>query len=826
MAIMILKNKLIGASIGAVLLAGGTVLLIKFVFPEPVRRPIVNEARGLIVALERLAELPRSLAARLKPLPVPAYRLVIDPEHQRELDQYFKLQEGNLEREKIYVPAVFYDPDGERYDVRVTHRGDGGQHFRFPQKSWRIVFPDENLLLGKKAITLIYPEERGFLVEALNAHRAKKLDLVTPETGFIYLFINRHEAGLYYEFEHWSEEMLERSGLKTDGNFYGEEGLGSEDLYRSTSHWQQYVANAPGAENREDLALLLAVLNHPSDEYFIRHIADILDLEAFYRWNVHSLLSGSEHQDAIHNARLYFDPTLGKFKFILWDVGIGDLEAPIEESGIDPADYNPLVQRILAHPPFLAKRNAHLSSYLADSETIADDFRYYDELYQTLRPAFYRDTLKNYSNRFFEKEVARYRDILSRDIAYLRERYLNAEPPPADLEGQESPRTEPNGKHAPPVPTGDAFAHFHDISRSQSEFLAAHPTFWKDATGELHLGPGSVVLHDTTLVPRNTRLHIEPGTDVFLDAGASLVSYSAIDALGTARYPIRFLPLDSEKPWGTLAIIGAPNESRFTNVFFLHAMKRPDPPLSPDEHRTIAGPINGMMFRGMVTVRHAAISIAASTLTHAAGDDALSIQYGSFTITDSLFRENSADAFDADFSNGTIARTALRDSGNDGVDIDGTLVSVEDVVVTRSGDKGFSLGAGTELELENSVIDTADIGVAIKDDSSATLTHALIVGARIGLTIYHDNPVFPDAIATATVTASVIAQSIERAISAPPDARLTVERSIIEGDFSDADITVTTSTPHFRNAAAGDYRLLDAPDGEPIGLKYLPRVPR
>ncbi|MDP3735416.1 MAG: CotH kinase family protein [bacterium] len=823
---MTLKNKWVGASIGAVLLAGGTMLLIKFVFPEPVRRPIVNEARGLYVALERLTEIPQSLTARLKPLPVPAYRLVIDPEHERELDDYFRIQEGNLDREKIYVPAVFYDPDGRRYDVRVTYRGDGGQHFRFPQKSWRIVFPDESLFMGKKAITLIYPEEREFLVEATNFHRAKKLGLAAPETGFVYLFVNRHEAGLYYEFEHWSEELLERNRLKTDGNLYGEQGLGSEDLYRSTSHWQQYVANAPGAEHKEDLALLIAILNHPSDEYFNRNIDDILDLETFYRWNVHALLSGSEHQDAIHNARLYFDPTLGKFKYIPWDVNIGDLEAPIESRGIDPKDYNPLVLRILAHQPFLEKRNRLLREYLADSETVADDFRYYDELYQTLRPAFYRDTLKNYSNRFFREEVARYRDILSRNIAYLQEHYLEAEPPPAAPAERERPLAEPDGEYAPPVPTGDAFTYFHDISRSPEEFLAAHPNFSKDTAGELHLGPGSVVLRATTLVPENTRLHIEAGTDVFLDAHASLVSYSAIDARGTAERPIRFLPLSPTEPWGTLAIIDAPNESRFENVFFLHTAKRPDPPLSPDEHRTIAGPINGMLFRGMVTVRHAAVSIAASTFAHAAGDDALSVQYGSFAITDSLFRDNSADAFDADFASGTIMRTAFRDSGNDGVDIDGTKALVEDVVVTRTGDKGFSLGASTELELKNSVIDTADIGVAIKDDSSATLTHALIVGARIGINIYHDNPIFPAATATAKVSASVIAQSTERTISVPRDAQLAMDRSIIEGGFPGSAEDVIDVTPRFRNAAAGDYRLLDAPGGETIGLRYLPRVPR
>ncbi len=828
MCMKYVTHRRVAAGLGALLLLGGSALLVKFVLPEDVRRPIVDETRGLLVALRRLADVPLSLSARLRLLPVPIYRLVIDPADQQALDEYFMLQEGNLNRDKLYVPAVFYGPDGERFDVEVSHRGDGGQHFRFPKKSWRIVFPDETLFKGMKAITLIYPEERGFLTEAMNYRRAKQLGLATPDTSFVYLFINRHDAGLYYEFEHWTEEMLERNGLTPDGNLYGEAGLGSVDLYRDTAYWNQYVAKAPGAERREDLALLLAVLNHPSDDYFYRRIGDILDLDSFYRWNVHALLSGSPHQDSMHNIRLYFDPTQGKCIFLAWDVGVDDLENPDPgaEPGVggDPTQANPIARRILAEPRFLAERNALLSAYLTDTETVARDMAYYDELYRTLRPAFLRDPLKNHSNNFFKTEVARIRDVFARNISFLTTRYAADTAPTRE----QAVATTPPGiadASLSPVATGSAFAHFHDIGSSPYEFAARHPAFQVNGRGELSVGPGAVVLRGVTVVPKHTRLHIAPGTDLYLERGASLVSYSAIEAVGTALNPIRFLPLE-QAPWGTLAIIGAPDESRFEHVFFLHTPEQPTPPLSLGEHRTVAGPINGMMFRGMVTVRHAAIAISASTFKHAAGDDALNVQYGAFTVTDSLFLDNSADAFDADVASGSIVRSAFRNSGNDGIDFDATRAHVEDVVVDGSGDKGLSLGVGSELRLTNSLIRTAAIGVAVKDDSAALITNATIVGARTGVALYQDNPIFPDARGTATVTRSVITKGAPNAIAAARGARLVVEQSLVEDGFSGAQETIVTTTPQFRNAAAGDYRLVHHAGDESIGLQTLPKVPR
>ncbi|MBK8095719.1 MAG: CotH kinase family protein [Planctomycetes bacterium] len=84
-----------------------------------------------------------------------------------------------------------------------------------------------------------------------------------------------------------------------------------------------------------------------------------------------------------------------------------------------------------------------------------------------------------------------------------------------------------------------------------------HPwSFVDPAPRDVVLGPGSVDVTTTLVVPSSGRLLIQPGTDIRLAAGVGIVCAGEVTMVGTATAPIELVPADSE-PWGAVAIAGA-----------------------------------------------------------------------------------------------------------------------------------------------------------------------------------------------------------------------------------------------------------------------------
>ena len=219
-----------------------------------------------------------------------------------------------------YVNAKFI-ADGKEYAVKIKYRGSTSQHWSYPKKSIRIKFKEPSMFRGMSEINLVVPESRGYLMESFNNYRARKLGLPALKDDFVNLKINWRGYGVYYLIEGWTKEFLERENkLTADSNLYGDKTFDS-NLYEDIKSWQKYIANPEENENNfSDLARLLKVINEPDDEVFYKTIGTILDMDNFMKWVVHSTLSGSFHQDFKHNARIYFDPTIGKFKFIPWQI--------------------------------------------------------------------------------------------------------------------------------------------------------------------------------------------------------------------------------------------------------------------------------------------------------------------------------------------------------------------------------------------------------------------------------------------------------------------------------------------------------------------------
>jgi len=343
---------------------------------------------------------------------LPVYDLVIQPANLEELNQSLPGVDGCpsfLEEHQKKVPATFIY-NNQKYKVKVRYHGGAAAHWQGKKKSWQIIFSETNLFNGMRKINLVIPEDRAFSLEHLNHYRAKKMGLLVPETRFIVLKVNGRNPSAYFEIEGWSEEFLEKHGI-LESNLYTERDMPAYhvdpvDILSQTIYWKKHVNRQDAVDDFSEIKLLVDLITQASDEEFYQKIPNLLDMDDFYKWQAHSILAGSIHQDFIHNMKLYFDPALGKFKLIPWDQEQRDQDRFMD------LHYNTLVSRILKNPQFIHQRNKILWDYVKNEENLKDDLEFYDQTYQQIKTAFYQDKIKIYSNFHFDRQVEERRGLL------------------------------------------------------------------------------------------------------------------------------------------------------------------------------------------------------------------------------------------------------------------------------------------------------------------------------------------------------------------------------------------------------------------------------
>jgi len=351
---------------------------------------------------------------------IPQYRLVIKSENLRKLNDALpsSLSDDVISGQvllsddfKDTVPAEFYY-DNKKYEVKVRYRGENANHWTRPKKSWQIKFDKDTPFNGLMTLKLIIPDDRGYFAEMLNNYRAQKLGLFFPQMEFAQFYVNNDYHGVYLAIEDFTNEFLETSQKPPDANIYvtDDQYINNQQdysIFDNIDYWRKQAGDSLfGYENFSELDFLLKRLQSPD---FADTAADIIDMDSFYHWNITAILAGSSHQGDGGNVRLYFNNVKGKFEFIPWDV---------ELKSYLPAELNNTVMaKILNSSKFYAERNQRLWNYVKDDNNLADDLRYYDDLYNKIKPAFYSDLKKFDNNLAFNRRVAevrsQYKDIFN-----------------------------------------------------------------------------------------------------------------------------------------------------------------------------------------------------------------------------------------------------------------------------------------------------------------------------------------------------------------------------------------------------------------------------
>jgi hypothetical protein len=327
------------------------------------------------------------------------------------LNSIHERKEKNILSKKYFNGDLLYKDKAYRIQIRVRW-GQTETHYAFKKKSYKIKFLDP-FPKGIRGLEFIIIRDKQYITEATSLYLAKKMGLIVPQFWFGNLTINGDRHGLYFISERLDDKMLEKNKLQ-NGNLYVDNGgadLNTEAYNRNSK--VNYPINHHASINK-----LLNIMKDNNIEHFKKQIGSILDIEDFIRWSVHANLMGTSHQMFAGNLRLYFDPTKGQFRHIIWNT-----DSHLFPS-IDFQVKNELALKLMRIPEFRLKRNQLLWKYVANDKALIDLGKFYDDTYNNIKYALFSDSKKKDSNLLAYLNIKLRRGYLSKNFILKRKEIL------------------------------------------------------------------------------------------------------------------------------------------------------------------------------------------------------------------------------------------------------------------------------------------------------------------------------------------------------------------------------------------------------------------
>lgn len=238
-----------------------------------------------------------------------------------------------------------------------------------------------------------------------------------------------------------------------------------------------------------------------------------------------------------------------------------------------------------------------------------------------------------------------------------------------------------------------AFAErFHgEIERTPAEFVKRHPIFKLDSSNQqfVILPRGEYSITSTIVFPKSSKLIIEPGAVLRMGSGCSLVSYSPIEARGTAREPIIFGARNSWFKWGVVGLVHT-EKSAFANVHFENARQ---------------AIVNGIDFPGGLSLIETDAEVKSCQFREMFGKDALYCSRGHVLIQDNRIEVAFKDGIDLDDSSGDIRHNVLIHCDDEGIDLsDNVTATVEqNIIRDRHGGRIAATRGADRIRLANTL---------------------------------------------------------------------------------------------------------------------------
>lgn len=725
--------------------------------------PLIRHFSPTWRSIKRITDIPYTLVYSFRKTTLPVYELTISKDDKKKLlDNLpdYPAKSAMWENYKTTVKSDFRAGSYYTKDAKIRHRGVSPNHWNAAKKSWQINLPAETPLGDQTDIRLFIPEDKGWVIGALNAHRAEKLGLITPSISYVRLSVNTVDMGVYLSIEGWEETLLEKHGHPL-GPIFSNQNLDirNVDLFKpeSITLWEnRFDAETPIQEYGQLMYFLKLIANAP-DDVFERELPTIVNMDKLYRWMTVSILSGSMHQGNIANQNWYFNQATGKLEPVSFDTALTRINTALDISG------NRLANRAMKTTRFNKEFNNFLSDYVNNPENLADDIAFYDKTAAEIRPDILSDSKKIQTSKEVLRLIQEQREIVIHNFETAKKMFATQ----GSFVFKYSAETYPLTQAIFGITEFERT--FLAAGASAQDFVRKNPQFRLRGADTLVLPAGTHMFSHTVIVPRNLKLIIEPGARLVFNPNISFISYSPVESRGTASAPVRMQARFSDLPWGVFAVIDAPG----TNIFrYTHIQDGKDTTM------------NGLYFSGNLSVRASNLDFEYSSIARSHADDGIHVLDGRARIASSRFTDASADAIDIDFardSDSLFEKNTFVNGGGDAMDLSFSKIIVRGNTVTNCGDKGISVGEASHPIIEHNIIVQCVIGIAVKDRSEAHISQTFLLENKTGMDLYLKKPHFMKGGAAHLTDSILWGNNID--IHLDPLSQVTVEKSVVEHGY-------------------------------------------
>jgi spore coat protein CotH len=222
-----------------------------------------------------------------------------------------------------YVTADFSYGDETLTNVGVRIKGEGSRRTLDEKAAFKLKFDEfasDRTFRGLRRLTLNnMVEDPSFLAERLAYHLFRAAGLPAPRCNSALVHVNGEFFGVYANVEAEDKTFLRRWFSSDEGNLYEE---GQQDFTPGAEALFDLETNQD-ANDRSDLANLIAVFQAAQPDSFLEDLGAALDTEQFLRFTAAEAAVNQWDMYAYtmfwpNNFRLYNDPNTNLFVFLPW----------------------------------------------------------------------------------------------------------------------------------------------------------------------------------------------------------------------------------------------------------------------------------------------------------------------------------------------------------------------------------------------------------------------------------------------------------------------------------------------------------------------------
>ena len=242
------------------------------------------------------------------------------------------------------------------------------------------------------------------------------------------------------------------------------------------------------------------------------------------------------------------------------------------------------------------------------------------------------------------------------------------------------------------------------------------------SSSEAFIIPSGKYVLSTPLVVSSKPLIIQPGAEIDLQNGASIIVSTSIQAVGSVETPI---VIRSSKVNGQgVVLMSAKDKSMFQSCTFDNLQKT-------NRYSVLAS--------GGLSVYESEVVFERCVFSQAKSRDALRIDRSEFEMRDCIITNASADGIDANFSTGIIDNLIMEDIGKDGVEVSGGFCRISNSKITGVSGTAINANQHGNIEAMNVEITNCDEGVKSVDLSSVTLSASKMINVKTGILAFRKN---------------------------------------------------------------------------------------